>query len=548
MAEKSFNIWKKNFSWDYFAILIILSFGVLQVTRWIILPQFMDIYYHLLTAWGFIQSGGYSGWDFWQYAPVGRVHIYPPFLHIFIALFIKIGVNQVILAKTLEMIMPVSFLFAAWSFIRKNYSQRLAFFVILLAVASFSFYMNLINHIPATMAMIFGILAFDQILQGKSRRAVILITLCFYTHIGISWFIFLSVLSYGLFNLESRKRCLSIAGCALILAIPVIFKQTVNIGYITSLGISLNEANLLQLKIIEYILAFFGLKIVFKLQGKYKLFLSFFISSLIFLIYPYRFFSAEGYFPIIFLAAVALDSLYEKNKLNRLFKSGFAVFLLFIFFLSPTVICNNSIVESPVFADSSKTSANAEGGSGVDIKEENRSGRVCNFKFAHSAFMGMIFPLDNKRGFSNSIWFPKQYLSAADFIRKNSEENDILYCTSSLLGVCLASLSERATANGLFPEINVSKPFNPFLVSKLIIITKDKDISWISKVANDYKLIWLGENKLFIFYKNPASNYKMLPVKAFLPFWAICLFGFLFVFIFFLKRRLNMEVFYPSEE
>ena len=72
----------REFNWNFFSWSLIAIFCLLQVLRWQIMPQFMDIYYHLSCAWGFIQAGGYSGWDFWQYAPVGRTHIYPPVFQI----------------------------------------------------------------------------------------------------------------------------------------------------------------------------------------------------------------------------------------------------------------------------------------------------------------------------------------------------------------------------------------------------------------------------------------------------------------------------------
>ncbi len=55
---------KINNPWGCFSKIIILVYIILQLLRLIILPQFMDIYYHLQVAWGFIQAGGYSSWDF----------------------------------------------------------------------------------------------------------------------------------------------------------------------------------------------------------------------------------------------------------------------------------------------------------------------------------------------------------------------------------------------------------------------------------------------------------------------------------------------------
>ena len=104
---------QKIFPWDFYSTIIIAMFSLTQIFRWMILPRSMDIYYHLLTAWGFIQSGGYSGWDFWEYAPVGRMHIYPPVFHIVLAFLIKLGMNKIILAKILRR--PCRFCFLSLS-------------------------------------------------------------------------------------------------------------------------------------------------------------------------------------------------------------------------------------------------------------------------------------------------------------------------------------------------------------------------------------------------------------------------------------------------
>src|SRR3989338_2092984 len=108
---------RKNIPWNLYSAVIIAIYAMLQVIRWPILPQFMDIYYHFLTAWGFNQANGYSGWDFWQYAPVGRTHIYPPFFHIILAFIMKAGISMTVLAKLCETVVPVIFIITLWLFV-----------------------------------------------------------------------------------------------------------------------------------------------------------------------------------------------------------------------------------------------------------------------------------------------------------------------------------------------------------------------------------------------------------------------------------------------
>ena len=107
---------------------------------------------------------------------------------------------------------------------------------------------------------------------------------------------------------------------------------------ISTLGFSLIERYTCQIKIIEYALALFGLMLIFKADAKFRLFLSFFLAGLIFLIYPYRFFSAEGYLPVIFLMAFALDSLHDRMKAKKPPLRNLAVLVaLLVLLLSPTL-------------------------------------------------------------------------------------------------------------------------------------------------------------------------------------------------------------------
>ena len=105
----------KIFSWNFWSIVIIISYAAWPIARWAKLPQHIDIYYHLLTAWGFIKAGGYTTWDFWQYAPIGRPNIYPPLFHIILAMFMKAGIGKIFLARLFSVALPALFLFTLWS-------------------------------------------------------------------------------------------------------------------------------------------------------------------------------------------------------------------------------------------------------------------------------------------------------------------------------------------------------------------------------------------------------------------------------------------------
>ena len=489
----------KDPRWDYYSLLILASFCTLQIIRWQLLPQSMDIYYHLLTAWGFIQANGFSGWDFWEYAPFGRVHIYPPAFHIILALFIKLGINKIILAKFFETATPLIFLIILWNFFKENFSGRMAFFVALFFGSSLSFYLSLLNHIPSTLAFIFGILACRQLFKLKWLKGSLFLALCFYTHIGIAWFFALAFIFYAIFNKEHRGRYFIAFVSAFVLSVPILLHQLEGLRYIRGLGLNLNERYLFQLKVGDYIFAICGLALIFKKEAKYRFLLSLFLASLVFVIYPFRFFSSEGFFPILILSAFFSDNLYERFN-TKYFLIVISVFVLFV---SPTVLLNNW-TERP-----------------------NRG--AYKLKIGDSAFLGMLL----ERG--QTIWFPKEYLPATDLIRNNSDADDIVYSTLNLSGVTLASLSGRATANALFPEIGPSRPFNPFLVSKIIVFIRQDSRKAVNRIISAYRLTTIGETKIFMIYKNPLCKYKMQRRHAQVPLRVLILIGVVLVALLWLK-------------
>lgn len=466
---------------------MIIAFSTLQIARWRILPQFMDIFYHILTAWGFIQAGGYSGWDFWQYAPVGRTHIYPPFFHIILAFLIKLGISKIILVKFFETTVPVAFMLTLWYFVRRNYGSRLAFFSMLMLGSSFSFYSSLSNYLPATLAMIFGFLGLNELFKGHFVRPALLLTLCFYTHIGESWFFALSVILYGLLDRRYARASFAIFAFALILSAPMLYKQLTGLRYISISGIS-NEKYFCEFKTIDYLLASFSFWLLRKKDKKCRLFLAFFLSSLIFLPYPYRFINAQGYLPVIFLSAMALNYLCEPRP-RALWpppsgglsaKALFTFLAGYILLFSPTVAMNKAL---------------------------EKGGRIkCKIHLADSTLMNLLLPGRNQRIFSGLMGIPGEYLSLTQLIKQHSEGTDIIYSKLYLIGITAASLSERASANGLFPEIVPSRKFDPFLAAKLIIMPQDENREMLDAIVRNYHLQKLGENKLFIIYKNSLKS------------------------------------------
>ncbi len=488
--------------WRYFSWVIIGAFGLLQLLRSVMLPQFMDMYYHLQVAWGFIQSGGYSGWDFWEYAPFGRPHIYPPFFHILLALFMKLGFSAIFLAKFFESVTPVVFLIVIWDFVRKNYSEQLGFFVVLAFCSAFAFFISLANHVPAALALIFGLLGFSEFLKGRILRSAILLALCFYTHIGSSWFFLLTFIFYALMEKDKRIQALKTVVFALVAALPLFVQQLQALGFMQAAGLDMHEKFLCQIKFVDYLLAFFGLFLVFKMPARYKFFVSLFLASLVFLSYPYRFFSGEGYLAVVFLSAITLQEIWLRSKACALTyrKIICGLLILFFLFISPTLSLNKGV----------------------------HAGKISyELKWMDSALCGMIFAK------GSTIWFPREYQPAVEAIKKNSLNTEIIYSNLNIVGPILGSLAQRATANALLPEIGPKRQVPALEAASIIVLTRDLDEGLVRNLSLKYGLVKIGESKIFQVFKNPTALYTVKVSKPVVSFRMIIFITILVVGLFF---------------
>lgn len=490
--------------WRFYSYSLLAVFFLAQLLRWRVSPQHIDNYYHLLTSWGFLKAGGYVGWDFWQYAPVGRPHIYPPFFHILLSAFISTGISRIILIKALELILPVTFLFVLYRFSAAHFGHRLAFFVLAFAGSSYSFFLSLANYLPATLALIFGLVAFDGLFNGRLGRCVLFLGLACYTHIGVSYFLLIACCVYGALSREQRRISFRAILYASLVAMPVVLKQVASLGVLSIAGVS-NENLFCEFKVFDYALAAGGIVVALRRGKRFSLFVGLLAGSAVFLPYPYRFFSAQGYIPVIFLAATTAAYLFEKIAAvsKRLSYPFLAAVVLYCLYFSPSVLMTPAAMNEKARFDIWGT----------------------------DAVLANTFSFNPRERIATLVGeFPqKDLLGATDVIQRNSTDNDIVFSDVYSMGVALASLSGRATANRLFPEIKASGEVDPLRVSKVIVFLRDVDPALLEHIVRAHGLRRIGETRLFLLYENPSGTSGARVRKASVPFAVIGLLGIVLV-------------------
>jgi len=503
----------QSFRFSFYSILVILLFIIINLSRWYRLPTFIDIYYHLSVLQGFVKAGGYVGSSFWEYAPVGRVHIYPPFIHIAMLLFYKLGLPALLIAKFFEFTVFPLLLFVIWYVVNNLFYRRLAFFAVLVSSSCYSFYLSAGNLIPASLALIFGLLSFLSLEKKKRVAASILLAFSFYSHAGVPYFFVLSFIIYGLLNRKRLKSYLILILSSIVLSLPILIHQFNSLAYIDISQIRENFP--VEINILIYLFAILGIFYALHKKGPYYFFISLTLAMVPFsLIYNYRYLSGIGIIGLILLSALAIDSLYEKiNKIPaEKYKSRSYLLIYFIVIILLFFIFSASIY--------------------------TYKGKV-GFLPTNSTYSNLIRKQSIiTRANELSVYYPKIWRETTTVIKDNFEKGDIIYANGAYVAGVVSVYSKHATSTAMLPEIKPYKKINPMEVSKIIVWFKkfdskvDKDLLYLIK---QYNLQLVSETEFLYIYKNPHAEAKEITKKAILPDWL------LFVILFLMTALIIVE-------
>ncbi len=187
-----------------------LSLGILA-TLWLLLwlgrntifPVPPDSYYHLLVARHVYEAGAVPLWDSWEWAPLGRPHLYPPLYHVLLASLAGL-LNGDLLAAfriLLTIVLPFTY-FTTWYLARWLFDARRAFVALLIVGMDGALVFSAAMGTPGVLATSFVSLMLVLFLTERYVAASILGALAAYTHLGVPS---LSFVGLGLFCLLNRR-------------------------------------------------------------------------------------------------------------------------------------------------------------------------------------------------------------------------------------------------------------------------------------------------------------------------------------------------------
>ncbi len=490
-------------NWGCATTLLIFFIALLSLFNWQRLPFFLDIYYHLNVMRGFDTAGGIVTHDFWELAPIGYAHLYPPLFHILLLIPYKLGLNLLFIARLFSAISFILTLTALYFTVNCLYSKRLAFFVTMAASIPYTLFLKASITVPANLALIFILLAFLAMEKERRLAASLFLSASFYSHLGLPWMGVLTFLIYGLLNKAMIKSILHLLSLAFLFSSPMLFRILTNLDKFESvLGLKVGESSLVEFYPLLYLFALIGLLKLKaqKIGGRSLFFIALFIGLLPMTIkYRFRLISAEGLLPIVFFAGMGLERCYGflkeflKSKKIRPALAGLYLcfFFILINFFCPTI----SIYQTAI-------TPHQKEGLRVYLRDSTIANLIPLYKIHFR-------PLE-------VCLYNKEISKILEIINDNTKEGDIIYSNYTYFAGLFSAFSGRANSLRSFYEVK-APPYltNKIRAAKMMIWLKDPmagSNGVLKTYIDKYKFKKITETDLAIILLNQSAP-KSKPVK-----------------------------------
>ncbi|MDD5135883.1 MAG: hypothetical protein PHN63_00885 [Candidatus Omnitrophica bacterium] len=472
----------KNISgWRYGIAGIITLFAFMLVTRWQTLPIFLDSYYHAACMTGFRDAGGIVLHDFWEYAPAGRPHLYPPLFHIILLGLSKLGLPVLFIIRAVSVAAYPLLLFIISWVVTKLYNDRCAFFTVLAASMPYTFFLNATAAIPSTLALILLVLLFYAIETKRVLCGALLLGLAFYTHAGLSWITVLIVILYALFKIRDIKPIALMISGGLLLGSPWSIYMLSKRSCFLPANSYIN--NYFEPNALLYLFAIIGFLFVLKQRGRSLFYLAMIAGMMLMLKgYTFRFLCAEGLLPVIFLAGIGIDGSYSmaagflKKKNARAIV--YSVFLPWLIFYLLTFWPGSSFK-----------------------------------RFVH-------YDPDKATALESSIYFRNGMEELFSIIKANTSPDEIIFCNYSYVGGIFYTFTGRVSSGAMLNEVMPAYPQDPFMPAALIVWIKNPEGVFepgLRANIDRLGLVKAAETELAYVYRNPVIMAHKKAARPVLP-------------------------------
>ena len=409
--------------WDFYAVALFAAAAFIHALQWPLMPRFLDIWYHVAVMKGFAAAGGYLTHANWEFAPVGRPHLYPPLVHGLLLLPYRLGLGEAACARLMELALWPAFLSALWASLRRMAGARTAFFALLVASSSYSFYLAVSTYPAFTLALGFTLLAI-------AFSSWLWLAAAFYTHTQMAWMGAAAFVMHGLLSGRHGASWRE-AGFAALAALPLHAHQLIHAGSFRFLDVRENWR--LEIDAGVYALAAWGL---FTRRSKTRTAALCLLVAMLPMAFTHRarFFGGHGMLPFILLAAGWMDT-------KRSFLAGW----LFLW-----------AIASPVLF--------------LQWNPPRVSVSVPDRTWTHAVLPRTV---PARRELENTVYFGGPYRDLARLVKKYSADGGIVWSDLPYAGGIVAMLADRPTSTAMMAEVAPSRPMDPMAEAAVWVWFKD---------------------------------------------------------------------------
>ncbi|MEA1993096.1 MAG: hypothetical protein U9N35_01690 [Euryarchaeota archaeon] len=305
---------------DIVSVGLILFIFVSFIFNWYkFVPNCVDTWYHLAVGRKILELGTIPVWDSWEFAPAGRPHLYPPVLHLLIALCAGAENNVVNGGRVLQAIFYPLALFTNWLFVRYLLDKKIAFLALIFLSMDIGFLMINTMILPSMLVNILLPLLLICFLKKKFILSVFLMTLCLYSHLSFPFIILFCLFLFSV-KYEYMDFYKKFATFSLILYLPWFLRILGNFNALESTVQTFSSPvhllfGFLSLQFVNPILISLGIVGYRKAGESYKLVKMFLLGSLpILLLYGGRYWFHTMPFWAIMIASFAKKYLRSKKS------------------------------------------------------------------------------------------------------------------------------------------------------------------------------------------------------------------------------------------
>ncbi|MEX2706393.1 MAG: hypothetical protein Q6352_014245 [Candidatus Freyrarchaeum guaymaensis] len=162
-------------------------------------PLIIDDFYHMGVAQQIYRLGFVPTWDFWEYAPVGRPNLYPPLLHVAMALLMKVSGGDVFFAARVVKVATYPILVLCFWYSARGFTGRKAAFYSTMALASAS-PLLLVSYMimPASLVLALTCLLFLTFTRKMLLPSIALMAVMLWLHISMPLLTIVALLAFSL--------------------------------------------------------------------------------------------------------------------------------------------------------------------------------------------------------------------------------------------------------------------------------------------------------------------------------------------------------------